>query len=111
MTLSCQYASHSSSGTSSKRAILRGADVVHEHVEPAERRRCFRDRALGLARTREIRGDVSGFSDFRRIVAPPARDDARTLGRELAYRLEPDPARRARHETPSAGESEVHPRG
>ena len=54
ITFSCQYASHSSSGTSSKRAWPRDADVVDEAVEPAERRRRGLDDALGLARRAEI---------------------------------------------------------
>ena len=78
MTFSCQYSSHSSSGTSSKRAMPCRADVVHEDVEPAERGDGFGDDALGLAVPRQVRDDVRGLADPR-CVASATGDDERLL--------------------------------
>ena len=87
--------------------LPRDADVVDEHVEPAERRRGLGDDALGLAGEREIGNDVRDLADAGR-VAPPARDDARAFADELPHDLEPDSAGRAGDEAPLAGEAEIH---
>jgi broad specificity phosphatase PhoE len=83
------------------------SDVVHEDVEPTERSCGFRDRALGLAWAREVGDDVGHLAGTRRVPAT-ARNDEPVLGGQLTHDLEPDPARRAGHETPLAGESEIH---
>jgi hypothetical protein len=106
MTFSCQYSSHSSSGTFSKRAMRA---VVHEDVEPAERSDGFGDDALGLAVSRQVRDDVRGLADPRRAPSA-AGDDEGSFRDELPDDLEPDTAGGAGHEALLGAQSEIHGR-
>ena len=85
----------------------RDADVVHEHVEPAERRSRLVDDALGLARERQIRRDVCLLADSGR-VPPPAGDDPRSLRDELPHDVATDSTGRAGDEAALAAEPEIH---
>ena len=88
----------------------RDADVVHEHLEPAERIRRFGDEPLGLARSRKVGDDVRDLTDSR-SATPSAGDDTRALGRQLTNDLQPDPSGRAGDEASLAAEFEIHGRG
>jgi hypothetical protein len=86
--------------------VPRNSNVVDEDVEARELARRIRDRPFRLAWLREIRDDVRDLAHIR-CLASPARDHSSILGNEQPYRLEPDPARRARHEALLPCEFEV----
>ena len=87
--------------------VDREADVVDEDVEPAELADGGVDDACGRVRLGEVGANVELLPDSRRL-APPARRDARALGREQLGRLEADPAGRAGDETRLPLEAEIH---
>ena len=90
--------------------LPRDADVVHEHVEPAERSRRVAHGSLGLARASQVGHDVRGLADAGRVPSS-AGDGKGALADELAHHLEPDPSGRAGDEAPLAAESEIHEPG
>ena len=87
--------------------LPRDADVVDEHVEPAESSRGLCDGALGLSGRREIAGHVERLADAGRR-APAARRDASALLGELSRDGSADAARRAGDEARPACESQIH---
>ena len=72
----------------------RDADVVDEHVEPAERIDGLLDETRRRVRLGQVGANMERFTTVGRVAATAA-DDTGSLGHEQLGRLEPDPTGRA----------------
>ena len=109
MTFSCQYASHSSSATSSNRACRAIPTLFTRTSSPPSAARGLADRALGLAGGERSADDVRGLADTGRVARPhvttraPSATSWRAISRPIPpvepvtrQRLPPSPRSMAR---------------